>query len=81
MTYTGTWKTAAVAEGEHALYIRARDFTGNARTVRVTVTVAHAAGVPQEDRVPEPAKGEELDLSWNDTWALDLGESHTSPRG
>ncbi|HEX8818848.1 MAG TPA: Ig-like domain-containing protein [Archangium sp.] len=39
-TYKGSWETASVAGGNHAIYIRATDKTGNHRTVSVPVTVS-----------------------------------------
>ncbi|QRN93716.1 hypothetical protein JRI60_31665 [Archangium violaceum] len=42
MTYKGTWRPEAVTEGNHELYVRATDNTGNPRTVHVTVSVSPA---------------------------------------
>jgi len=44
-TYRGTWATASATEGDHALYIRATDGSGNHRTVSVPVSVSHATEV------------------------------------
>jgi hypothetical protein len=44
-TYRGTWATASATEGDHAIYIRATDGTGNHRTVSVPVSVRHATEV------------------------------------
>lgn len=38
-TYRGRWDASRVARGEHALYLRATDYTGNLRTVHVQVMV------------------------------------------
>ncbi len=59
MTYKGRWKPEAVAEGDHELYVRATDNTGNPRTVRVTVKVTPSPSVPTE------GQDGNVDLSWN----------------
>lgn len=58
MTYTGSARTAAVADGDHSLYIRASDYAGNLRTVYVTVTVLHAPAGPSAPSEREPSKDE-----------------------
>ncbi len=52
MTYKGSWDSKDLAEGEHALYIRATDYTGIKRTVFVPVKVAQA---PARMNHPAPA--------------------------
>lgn len=58
MTYTGSARTASVADGDHALYIRATDYTGNPRIVYVTVKVVRAPAGPSESPEREPSKEE-----------------------
>jgi hypothetical protein len=62
-TYRGSTETASVPAGGHELYIRAVDYTGNLRTVFVTVTVSPPAPKPAEVHPPVPAVNETLDLS------------------
>jgi hypothetical protein len=46
MTYKGTWEVAPSVAGGHDLYIRATDYTGNHRTVYVTVNVSPSPSQP-----------------------------------
>lgn len=61
-TYKGRTWTASVADGDHALYIRAMDYTGNLRTVYVTVKVVHPPAGPTES--PERAPSKDEHPSW-----------------
>jgi hypothetical protein len=54
MTYKGTWEAASVAGGGHELYIRATDYTGNFRTVYVTVNVSPSRTRPAGVQVLAP---------------------------
>lgn len=54
MTYKGTWEVASEAKGSHDLYIRATDYTGNHRTVYVTVNVSPSPPRPSEPQVLAP---------------------------
>jgi hypothetical protein len=62
-TYKGRTQTASVPAGGHELYIRAMDYTGNLRTVFVTVQVDAPAAKPTEVHPPVPSVGESLDFS------------------
>jgi hypothetical protein len=53
MTYKGTWEAAAVTGG-HDLYIRATDYTGNSRTVYVTVNASPSPTRPAGVQVLAP---------------------------
>ncbi|PTL76265.1 Ig-like domain-containing protein [Vitiosangium sp. GDMCC 1.1324] len=77
--YTGSRKIAGVAEGEHALYIRATDYTGNARTVYVTVKVVHPPAGPTA--VPAHSPSLDENLSWNGVGSQERSGSGFSPRG
>ncbi|MCY1077237.1 Ig-like domain-containing protein [Archangium lansingense] len=57
MTYRGSAETASVPVGGHELYIRAVDYTGNLRTVFVTVSVSPAPPKPAEVHPPVPGVG------------------------
>jgi hypothetical protein len=61
-TYKGSARTTSVMGGEHALYIRATDYTGNLRTVYVTVKVVHPPAGPAE--APGRAPSTDEHLSW-----------------
>ncbi|QRK07524.1 hypothetical protein JQX13_47260 [Archangium violaceum] len=78
MTYKGSRELAAVEEGSHPLYIRATDFTGNLRTVSVTVTVSHHPSGPTEER--EYALPADKHLSWEDAGTSDPIASKFHPR-
>jgi hypothetical protein len=54
MTYKGSWEAASVAVGAHDLYIRATDYTGNHRTVYVTVNVSPSRSRPAGVQVLAP---------------------------
>lgn len=56
MTYTGSMRTTSVTGGDHELYIRATDFTGNLRTVYVTVKVVPPPAAPTASPEREPSK-------------------------
>jgi hypothetical protein len=58
MTYTGSTRTASVTDGDHALYIRATDYTGNLRTVYLTVKVVRPPAGPTESPEREPSREE-----------------------
>jgi hypothetical protein len=45
MTYKGTWTPESLTEGNHQIYVRATDNTGNPRTVHVTVEVSAPGSV------------------------------------
>ncbi|WP_375765780.1 Ig-like domain-containing protein [Archangium gephyra] len=63
MTYKGSTETASVPAGGHDLYVRAVDYTGNLRTVFVSVKVDAPAATPGELHPPVPSLNESLDLS------------------
>jgi Bacterial Ig domain len=63
MTYRASTETGSVPAGGHELYIRAVDYTGNLRTVFVSVSVGPANPKPAEIHPPVPAVDETLDLS------------------
>jgi hypothetical protein len=63
MTYKASAPTASVPAGGHELYIRARDYTGNQRTVFVNVSVSPAVSTPAEVHPPMPVVGDNPDLS------------------
>ncbi|WNG48486.1 hypothetical protein F0U60_33475 [Archangium minus] len=75
MIYKGTKELAAVVEGSHPLYIRATDYSGNLRTVSVTVQVAHH---PSEST--ENAPSADKHLSWKDAGTSDPIASKFHPR-
>lgn len=79
MTYKGRQETRAVAEGDHELYIRATDYTGNLRTVYVTVKVVHSPAGPTEQ--PEHAPSKDDSLSWDVVGAWVPSGYGVSPRG
>ncbi|HEX8437843.1 Ig-like domain-containing protein [Archangium sp.] len=54
MTYRGTWEAASGTVGHHDLYIRATDYTGNHRTVYVTVNVSASPTRPAGVQVLAP---------------------------
>lgn len=59
-TYRGRWDASGVAGGEHDLYLRATDYTGNLRTVQVRVMVDPVpapAARPSPDSARESAEG------------------------
>lgn len=62
-TYRGSTETGSVPAGSQELYIRAVDYTGNLRTVFVSVSVSPAPPKPAEVNPPVPAMDETLDLS------------------
>lgn len=62
MTYKGSTEAGAVPAGGHELYIRAVDYTGNLRTVYVTVQVDPSAE-PREERPSMPSVDGTQDLS------------------
>lgn len=62
-TYKGTTEARAVPAGGQELYIRAMDYTGNLRTVLVTVKVDPSAAEPQGEHPPMPSEDETVDLS------------------
>ncbi|HYO51474.1 Ig-like domain-containing protein [Archangium sp.] len=64
MTYRGSWEATSVPGGSHELYIRATDYTGNMRTVYVTLWVNPPEARPTEVHEPVPPASEKLDLSW-----------------
>ena len=61
-TYRGQWDATKATQGEHELYLRATDYTGNLRTVQLTITVS-----PDESPLPggtsESARARTADLS------------------
>jgi Big-like domain-containing protein len=63
MTYKASTEAGAVPAGGQELYIRAMDYTGNLRTVFVTVKVDCAAGEPREEHPHRPAVDGMQDLS------------------
>jgi hypothetical protein len=79
MTYRGSQGTASVPGGRHELYIRATDYTGNTRTVYVTVSVKNppVASPPEvhESVPPVPSVVGNLDLSWKKGRGEGLGGS------
>ncbi|WPB81269.1 Ig-like domain-containing protein [Archangium violaceum] len=63
MIYKASTEAGAVPAGGHELYIRAVDFTGNLRTVFVTVKVDPAATEPHEEHPHRPVVDGTQDLS------------------
>jgi hypothetical protein len=79
-TYKGSWKTQTA--GEHALYVRATDYTGLKRTVLVKVKVAPTPAGSGGELVTEPVQIGALELSWNEySWALDVAGAGSGPWG
>ncbi|HEX5752796.1 MAG TPA: Ig-like domain-containing protein [Archangium sp.] len=63
MTYKASTEAGAVPAGGHELYIRAVDYTGNLRTVFVTVKVDPAATEPGEEQRQKPVVDGTQDFS------------------
>ncbi|AKJ04865.1 Endo-1,4-beta-xylanase A precursor [Archangium gephyra] len=63
MTYKASTEAGAVPAGGQELYIRAMDYTGNLRTVFVTVKVDPRAAEPREEHPSRPAVDGTQDLS------------------
>ncbi|HYO70676.1 MAG TPA: hypothetical protein VEU33_31815 [Archangium sp.] len=63
MTYKASTEAGAVPAGGQELYIRAMDYTGNLRTVFVTVQGEAPAPGPREEHPPRPAVDGTQDLS------------------
>jgi hypothetical protein len=64
MTYKGRTEAGGVPAGGHELYIRAIDYTGNLRTVFVTVNVDAPADEPRQEHPSMPSvEDDTLDLS------------------
>lgn len=78
MTYKGSKALEAVEAGSHPLYIRATDYTGNLRTVSVTVTVSHRPSGPTEER--EYSHSADQHLYWKDAGTSDPIASKFRPR-
>ncbi len=77
--YRGRWDASLVARGEHALYLRATDYTGNLRTVQVTVTVHASEATPAVKATSVEPKAPTADLAQHhgEEWA----EQGATPRG
>ncbi len=78
MIYKGRWASAGVSEGNHELYVRATDFTGNLRTVYITVNVAQPPADPTRKPVLTPSSDETF--SWKATGALQVQARKAPPR-
>jgi hypothetical protein len=63
MTYKASTEAGAVPAGGQELYIRAMDYTGNLRTVFVTLKVDRPAAEPGEQHAPGPTVDGSQDLS------------------
>ncbi|HYO59954.1 Ig-like domain-containing protein [Archangium sp.] len=74
-TYQGTWSTTAVTDGNHNLYFRATDYSGNQRLVSAVVVVSNPPATPIGVKVSAPvapSNGGYLDLSWTSNTETDL---------
>ncbi len=62
-TYRTHWDASRAALGEHALYLRATDYSGNLRTVQVHVQVHPEDTAPRGVPVSVPSPSRTADLS------------------